>query len=95
MDITEYIKPELLVLIPVMYLVGVAIKKSEVKDKYIPWILGAISIVLSAIYTLATSDLNTAANILLAVFTAITQGVLIAGASVYVNQLVVQTKKDE
>ena len=95
MDITEYIKPELLVLIPVMYLVGVAIKKSEVKDKVIPWILGAISIVLSAIYTLATSDLNTAANILLAVFTAITQGVLIAGASVYVNQLVVQTKKDE
>lgn len=95
MDITEYIKPELLVLIPVMYLVGVAIKKSEVKDKIIPWILGAISIVLSAIYTLATSDLNTAANILLAVFTAITQGVLIAGASVYINQLVVQTKKDE
>lgn len=95
MDITEYIKPELLVLIPVMYLVGVAIKKSEVKDKVIPWILGAISIVLSAIYTLATSELNTAANILLAVFTAITQGVLIAGASVYVNQLVVQTKKDE
>lgn len=95
MDITEYIKPELLVLIPVMYLVGVAIKKSEVKDKIIPWILGAISIVLSAIYTLATSELNTAANILLAVFTAITQGVLIAGASVYVNQLVVQTKKDE
>lgn len=95
MDITEYIKPELLVLIPVMYLVGVAIKKSEVKDKIIPWILGAISIMLSAIYTLATSDLNTAANILLAVFTAITQGVLIAGASVYVNQLVVQTKKDE
>lgn len=95
MDITEYIKPELLVLIPVMYLVGVAIKKSEVKDKVIPWILGAISIVLSAIYTLATSDLNTAANIMLAVFTAITQGVLIAGASVYVNQLVVQTQKDE
>lgn len=95
MDLTEYIKPELLVLIPVMYLVGVAIKKSEVKDKFIPWILGAVSIVLSAIYTLATSDLSTAANILMAVFTAITQGVLVAGASVYINQLVVQTKKDE
>lgn len=95
MDISEYVKPELLILIPVMYLVGVAIKKSEVKDKFIPWILGAISIVLSAIYTLATSDLGTAANILMAVFTAITQGVLVAGASVYVNQLIVQTKKDE
>lgn len=95
MNIQDYVKPELLILIPVMYLVGMAIKKSEVKDKFIPWILGAISIVLSAIYTLATSDLSTTANILMAVFTAITQGVLVAGASVYVNQLIVQTKKDE
>nr|DAJ98099.1 MAG TPA: holin [Caudoviricetes sp.] len=95
MNIQDYVKPELLILIPVMYLVGLAIKKSEVKDKFIPWILGAISIVLSAIYTLATSDLSTTANILMAVFTAITQGVLVAGASVYVNQLIVQTKKDE
>lgn len=95
MNIQDYIKPELLVLIPVMYLVGLAIKKSEVKDKFIPWMLGVISIVLSAIYTLATSDLSTAENIFMAVFTAITQGVLIAGASVYVNQLVVQTQKDE
>ena len=32
----EFIKPELLILIPVLYLIGMAIKKSEVKDKSIP-----------------------------------------------------------
>lgn len=95
MDLTQYVKPELLVLIPVMYLVGLAIKKSELKDKYIPWLLGVVAIVLSAIYTLATSDLNTFANVMLALFSAITQGVLIAGASVYVNQLFVQSNKNE
>ena len=95
MDFMEYIKPELLVLVPVLYLVGVAVKKSKVADKMIPWILGGISVALSALWILATSFPATAADAALAVFTAITQGVLIAGASVYVNQLVKQTGKDE
>ena len=91
----EYIKPELLVLIPVLYLIGAAIKKSNIADKFIPWILGGISIVLSALWILATNFPATAADAALAVFTAFTQGVLIAGASVYVNQLAKQTGKDE
>ena len=95
MDYMEYIKPELLVLIPVLYLIGVAVKKSKVADKFIPWILGGVSVALSALYILATSFPASAADAALAVFTAITQGVLIAGASVYVNQLVKQTGKDE
>ena len=95
MDFSQYVNPELLVLVPVLYLVGVAIKKSNVADKFIPWILGGVAIVLCVIYTLATSDLGSARNVLLAIFTAITQGVLTAGASVYVNQLVKQTSKSE
>lgn len=95
MEIMDYIKPELLVLVPVLYLIGVAIKKSSVADKLIPWILGGISVALSALWILATSFPATAADAALAVFTAITQGVLIAGASVYVNQLVKQTGKEE
>lgn len=94
MDFSQYINPELLVLVPVLYLIGVAIKKSAVADKYIPWILGGAAIVLCTIYTMATSDLGTARNVLLAVFSSLTQGILTAGASVYVNQLVKQSKKD-
>lgn len=95
MELNEYIKPELLVLIPVLYLIGVAVKRSKVADKFIPWILGGVSVALSALWILATGFPATAAEAALAVFTAITQGVLIAGASVYVNQLVKQTGKDE
>lgn len=95
MELNEYIKPELLVLIPVLYLIGAAIKKSKIADKFIPWILGGVSVALSALWILATSFPATAADTALAVFTAITQGVLIAGASVYVNQLVKQTGKGE
>ena len=93
--LTEYIKPELLILIPVLNLIGAAIKKSNTADKHIPWILGGASVALSALWIFATSFPATAADAALAVFTAFTQGVLIAGASVYANQLVKQAGKDE
>lgn len=93
MNFEEYIKPELLILIPVLYLVGIAIKKSNVKDKYIPWILGGCSVLLAAIYIFASETMDSFQSIAIAIFTAVTQGVLIAGASVYVNQLVKQTKE--
>lgn len=95
MNIQDYIKPELLILIPVLYLIGVAIKKSKIADKFIPWILGAISVVLSALWVFANCPVSAGAEIATAIFTAITQGVLIAGASVYANQLVKQTGKEE
>ena len=93
--LNEYIKPELLVLIPVLYLLGVAIKKSNIADKFIPWILGGVSVALSALWIFASGSIENAADVSLAIFTALTQGVLIAGASVYINQLVKQTGKDE
>lgn len=93
--LNEYIKPELLVLVPVLYLIGAAIKKSNIADKFIPWILGGVSVALSALWILANCSCSNAAEVCTAIFTAITQGILIAGASVYVNQLVKQTGKDE
>ena len=95
MKFQEYIKPELLILIPVLYFIGVAIKKSDTADKFIPWILGAISVVLSALWVFANSPIDAVTDIATAIFTALTQGVLIAAASVYVNQLVKQTGKEE
>ena len=89
-QLQEYIKPELLVLIPVLYFIGVGLKKSEVKNKYIPWILMLSGVVLSTLYVLGTSGITA-----VAVFTAITQGILCAGASVYVDQLIKQSNKAE
>lgn len=91
----EMIKPELLVLIPVLYIFGTALKKSQISDKHIPWFLGVVSMVLGLVYVLATSSLATWQEILLAFFSGITQGILCAGASVYVNQVIKQSGKDE
>ena len=95
MELLEYIKPELLVLVPVLYLIGVAVKNSKIADKLIPFILGGVAIVLSALWIFATGEMVNTSDVVMAIFTAITQGVLIAGASVYVNQLVKQAGKEE
>ena len=95
MDFQEYIKPELLILIPVLYLIGIAIKKSNLADKYIPFILGIVSVLLSGLYLFATEPISGGQAIATAIFTALTQGILIAGASVYANELVKQAGKDK
>ena len=95
MDLKEFIKPELLVLIPVLYVVGIGLKKSKLSDTLIPLILGGIAIVLSAAWVIATSDISTLKDVAYALFISVTQGILSAGASVYVNQLYVQSKKKD
>lgn len=83
-------------MIPVMYLIGLALKNTTiVKDKWIPLVLGLISVFLSVIYVAATTDMSGYKDVLHGIFVAITQGILCAGASVYVNQLIVQGKKKE
>lgn len=95
-SLKEFIRPELLVLVPVMYFVGLGLKKwQRFKDNDIPVVLGVISAVLAAMYVVPTSEIGTWQQAVLTAFTAITQGVLCAGISVYINQLWKQSKKEE
>ena len=95
-QIMNYVKPELVVVAIVLYFIGMGLKKTEkVSDKYIPLILGGIGIVLCAVWVLATCTLGSGQDIAMAVFTAIVQGVLVAGLSTYINQIVKQAKKIE
>lgn len=94
MDVMNYIKPELLVLVPVLYIIGRGIKKSNVSDNHIPLILGIVSVVLSILWVISTSDIKSWQDVVYAVFTSVTQGILAAGASVYVSQLYIQSKKE-
>ena len=95
-QLTNYVKPELIVVAIALYFVGMALKQAQaVKDKYIPLILGGVSIVICAIYVFATCTCSSGQDIAMAIFTAVTQGILIAGLSTYVNQIVEQTNKDE
>ena len=94
MNFEEFIKPELLILIPVLYLIGAGLKKSKkISDSLIPMILGGVGVLLSALWVLAMSDVLNGKEIAVAIFTAVTQGVLIAGASVYANQFIKQAKE--
>lgn len=87
--ILQYLKPELIVLIPVLYFIGLALKKAAfVKDNYIPLILGAISILLAFIYILAIEGWNM--NV---IWFSIVQGVLAGAGAVYFNQIYKQLTK--
>ena len=95
MNYQDYIKSELLVLIPVLYFIGMGLKKSNLSDKWIPLVLGIVSVFMSAVWVFASSDVSGVQQIVSAFFTAVTQGILAAGASVYTNQIYVQSKKNE
>ncbi len=95
-QIMNYVKPELLMLAVVLYFVGTAMKKTEtIADKYIPVTLGALGILLCGIWVVATCPLGGLQEIAMAVFTAVIQGILVAGLSTYVNQVIKQHNKEE
>ena len=94
--IMNYVKPELIVVAVVLYFIGTGLKQSQtVKDKYIPLILGGIGIMLCAVWVIASCPISTGQEIAMAVFTAIVQGILVAGLSTYVNQTIKQIGKNE
>lgn len=95
-QIMNYVKPELVVVAIVLYFAGMGLKQSQtVSNKYIPIILGIIGIVICGIYVIATCSLSGVQNVAMAVFTAIVQGILVAGLSTYVNQIIKQVGKEE
>lgn len=95
-NIMNYVKPELLIVAVALYFLGMSLKSAQaVKDKHIPLILGGVSIVLCAIWVLATCRFTGGQDIAMAGYSAITQGILVAGLSNYVDQIIKQAHKDE
>lgn len=95
-DYMNYVKPELLVLIPVLVFLGCVAKRSAViKDKFIPALLAAAGVLLAGLYIMATTTLAAPQDVAQAVFTALMQGLLCAAGAVYADQCVKQSKKSE
>lgn len=88
MDWMEFLKPELLILVPVLNLIGLGIKHSKMNNRFIPLILGGVGIALAALYMLSVEPIGFSVA-----FSSVTQGILCAGLSVYANQIYKQLKK--
>ena len=95
MEYHSYIKPELLILVPSLYCLGIVLKKSRLADNRIPAVLGLSGVGLSGIWVLATTHMSDIQDVFFALFMAVTQGILVAGAGVYAHQLYKQTTKHE
>lgn len=78
----QYARSELLILVPVLYIIGKILMTSKLANERIPLILSGISIVMCSVYTFSTVPILNVQTALLALFTSVTQGILFAGASV-------------
>ena len=86
MDFSQYIRPELLVIIPVLGLIGAFMKKARPQIcNYIPLILGGAGAVLGVAYTLLFP--KEGCDMLQNALMGLIQGVLCAGIAVYGHQM--------
>ena len=92
-EIVSYINPELLVLVPVLFLVGAAIKRFGSDDRVIPLVLGLLGMLLACLYGIAT--MKGGDSVAMVLFTGIVQGILCAAAAVYSHQLYKQGTKQK
>ena len=95
MDPSEYIESELFIIVPVLYVLGMLIKKSKVSDRFIPIILGVMGISLVTAYKLASRLPTSASELFAILFAGITQGLLCAAGSVYCENIRKQIKKKD
>ena len=90
-EIVSYISPELLVLVPVLFMVGAAVKRFGSDDRVIPLVLGLLGMLLACLYGIAT--MTASDSVAMVLFTGIVQGILCAAAAVYSHQLYKQGTK--
>ena len=92
MEITEYIYPELLFIVPFLNVTGWWLKhKTEVSNRFIPPLLGLFAVVLSVAYIYSSMEMS----FLESLAGGLVQGLLLASAAVYANQLTKAGKGDE
>ena len=81
MDILKYVIEKALILIPVLYIIGAFLKNTPLlnnNDWLIPWILLVLGVMGGTAIVGITAE-------------GVIQGVLVAGATVFCNQLIKQT----
>lgn len=83
-ELLEFVIQEAYIMIPTLWVVGFIVKQTEhIKDKYIPFILLAVSLLLSPWMLGGYSPQN------------VIQAILVAGGAVLADNLYRQSKKEE
>ena len=91
----EFLHPDIMILVFVTYIVGIFLKSTNVKNELIPLLLTFFAIFMSSIKFISSTEVVTHKDILYIVFSSITQGVLVSGMAVYINQLIKQNEKSK
>ena len=95
-QILQYVKPELLVLVIVLYFLGKGIRRTEkVEERYFPLVLGMAGIGLCAVWVVGTSCLCSGQEAAMALFTALGQGVLVTGLAVWALRRLEKGKEEK
>ena len=90
-ELVNYIKPEILAFAPVIYAIGVFLKKMDwFKDKFIPLALAIICVILSCGWCIGFEGLS-----LESFGVGFVQGILLASVTVFSNQVYKQVTKEE
>lgn len=92
MDLSEYLDSELIIIVPVLYILGIFIKKSVIDDRWIPIILGCMGITLATVSKFALHSPDSISDFADIIYGGITQGILCAASSVYANNIIKQMK---
>ena len=79
MDILKYVVEQALILIPALYIIGMVLKSTP---KVLDWLIPYILLALGIVGAVGIMGLNVEAVI---------QGILVAGVTVFTNQVIKQT----
>ena len=75
--ITEYIDPQLFIVVPMLWGIGMAVKRSKIENRFIPLILLLCSCSVVLLYLTSTKFIFDVGQITACVFAAITRGSVI------------------
>ena len=92
LNLMEFIPSNLIILVAVLYVLGVGLKKSKVKDKYITVVLLILGITIAVLLSIISAQYKTMLD---AIINGDMQGVLCWGVAIGVNQTAKQLNKEE
>lgn len=93
-EILNYLNEDYIVMAVATYYLGYLIKKTRIKDKYIPFIITVFAISAVFMKEIPTIDIANKRQWIELIYTGIIKGLFVSMTTVYINQIIKQSKKD-